>query len=432
VAEDGVSDLWSPRQRTRPPLPRRLVRYARRYIDRPVTVARAGARQLDGPKQPVPGYDADRDLAEQWRWSACYAPLTSLYLDQFGAARACCQNTDHRLGDVATSTLREIWDGAATAELRRSLEAGDLTKGCDFCSWQAEETGASPFARTYDIEPAGRRANPRWPVALEFAVSNTCNLQCVMCNGEWSSAIRSKREHLPPLARAYPERFFDELTPFIPHLRKASFTGGEPFLGQDPLRIMDLLVEHGRPDLVLSVVTNATMLSPRIERILRTLTPWVSVSFDGGTAEVYERIRVGASFDRVLANVDRLAEIVRDRGVGMNLTHCLMVDNWETFPELLQLAEGRGLDVAINTVRFPEVHSLYHLPPADLARVVDHLDARTPEVTATVGGSRLATWHEQLSALRARSEARPWPAALGLPPSGAPVPVELTAPRRRR
>lgn len=415
----------------RPRLPVRLARYANRWTEPPRAEMRRAARRALRRAPAAASLDHDRQIDDQWRWSSCYAPTTGLYLDQFGKVRACCQNTDHPLGDISQSTLREIWQGPPAQQLRRALSHADHGMGCDFCAWEVQEAGAiGSFARQYDGDARGLRLGPRWPVRLEFAVTNTCNLSCVMCNGDWSSAIRARREHRPPLVNPYPERFFDELIEFAPHLRYAHFTGGEPFLGRESLRIMELLVEHGPADLNLAVVTNATTLGPRVERILRRCRPWISVSIDGGTAEVYERIRVGAQFDQVMANVDRLIDIVRDHGNGMTLTHCLMVDNWSTFPEFLQLAEARHLEVAVNTVRFPEAHSLYHLAPQALAEVVRELTARDHEVRATLTGARLDTWYRQLGALARRASSSTWPTALGLAPTGR-VPVAVEAPRRR-
>lgn len=418
---------------TRPPLPVILWRYTRHGLETAsVTAAvqvHSKVRRLRG-RGVLSEFDEGRDLSKQWQWSACYAPLTSLYLDQFGQARACCQNTDHTLGDVRTHTLREIWDGDAAATLRAALPANDLSEGCDFCAWQrTEATPSARFSRAYDSRPAGWRRRPRWPEKLEFAVSNTCNLQCVMCNGDWSSAVRSQREHRAPLVDPYHERFYEELAAFIPHLREANFAGGEPFLARPSLRIMDLLVQHGAPGLVMCAITNGTVFNDRIERILNSVAPWISISFDGGTAEVYEQIRVGASFDDVLLNVDRFAAIAAERGTRVNLTHCLMTDNWSTFPELLLLAEQRSLDVAINTVRFPEAHSLYHLPPSALSEVIEAMDRRTTEVERTITGGRLTVWHEQLAALNSRAASPGWPEALGIPPDNSgvtAVPVSLS------
>ncbi len=141
--------------------------------------------------------------------TACVAPSASLYFDQLGIVRACCQNTAGALGNIAVSSIREIWDGAGTARLRSALARHDYSVGCDFCAWQVDEGNIdTAYARTYDDLDAVAIAD--WPRQMEFALSNACNLQCVMCNGDWSSSIRAHREHRPPLTSPYGDPFFDE------------------------------------------------------------------------------------------------------------------------------------------------------------------------------------------------------------------------------
>lgn len=329
------------------------------------------------------------------RWSSCYAPHSSIYFDQRGKARACCQNTGTYLGDVTRQSLRQIWESADAERMRSALEDDDYSEGCDFCAWQVREGNQDiVFARQYDgLEPAEHR--PRWPRQMEFSLTNTCNLQCVMCNGEWSSAIRSQREKLPPLPAVYGEPFFEELADFLPHLRDAKFIGGEPFLGREPLRVMEMLTELDAPPRV-TIITNGTIYSPRVERIVAALRPTIIISIDGASTAGYDAIRVGAHLPDVLANLDRFrAEL----GPGkVSITTCLMTSNWHEFADLLALAEDRDLEIGVNVVRFPADQSLYQLPADDLARVVADLTATTIDLT----GSRRDAWDHHRSALAHR------------------------------
>jgi molybdenum cofactor biosynthesis enzyme MoaA len=405
-------------ERRRPPLPTRLLRYGERAIDPRHTVRRA-IRERQRPADASPG-DAERRNELQLRWSACHAPTASLYFDQHGKVRACCQNTGHLLGDVTTTSLRAIWDGAAARDLRAALERDDLTLGCEFCAWQRDEVEPrSWFSGSFDVAPVGPRRTPRWPRQMEFSLSNACNLQCTMCNGEWSSSIRSQREGLPPLPTVYDDAFFEQLAEFLPHLEEAHLLGGEPFLGREPLRVLEMLASLPRVPRV-SITTNATIATARVLRLVEHLRPAIVASIDGGDAETYEAIRVGASFDEVIANVDRFRSILGSPSV--TIAHCLMVENWHRFPELLALAEARETTVTVNVVRFPEPSSLYHLPTDRLDEVVRELEQRTPWVEAHLTGPRLATWHDQLAALRARSATDAWPAALGVAPEVAVAP----------
>ena len=65
---------------------------------------------------------------------------------------------------------------------------------------------------------------------MEFSISNVCNLECVMCNGNFSSAIRAHRDQLPPAKSVYSNAFDPVLRSILPHLFRAKFLGGEPFL----------------------------------------------------------------------------------------------------------------------------------------------------------------------------------------------------------
>ena len=66
-------------------------------------------------------------------------------------------------------------------------------------------------------------ATPRWPRQIEFSISNSCNLECVMCDGDHSSAIRAHREKRPPMPRLYSDQFLQTLRPYLAHLDQAKF-----------------------------------------------------------------------------------------------------------------------------------------------------------------------------------------------------------------
>jgi molybdenum cofactor biosynthesis enzyme MoaA len=322
-----------------------------------------------------------------------------MYLDQRGMVRACCQNAAHPLGSITERPLLEIWRGARAEELREAVAVGDLRLGCDFCAWQRDEgADATSFARTFDHLPAAG-VSPPWPRQLELSLSNACNLQCVMCNGEWSSSIRTHREHLPPLPKVYTDRFFEELAEFLPHLQVVKFLGGEPFLGAESLRVMEMIAAMA-PAVEVHVTTNGTQWSDRIERILRRLRVHVVVSLDGVNAATYEAIRIGSQLDDVLDNVQRFADHCRRSSTTFSLSHCLMTQNCSEFREFLELAERIDCSVFVNTVTEPNELSLYHLAPSELRRVVADLEAQDAAAQVGLSGVRQRVWSDQLDRLR--------------------------------
>ena len=348
-------------------------------------------------------YDEGRELGGQSVRAFCYAPFTSLYLNTHGDVLACCQNTQHVLGNLAEQRLGDIWHGRRTRELRAALVDYDLHHGCRFCAWQLDDANHEMvYARRYDL--VGVQEDPEWPRRLELSLSNTCNLECVMCNGEWSSRIRSRREGRPPLPKAYHDEFFEDLEAFLPHLEEVMFLGGEPLLAAESLRVMEMLVEGGhRPRCY--VTTNGTQWSPRLETLLARLPVSIAVSLDGVSRETVEAVRVGASYDELMTNLDRFRAVTDANGMDLNFTFCLMSRNWHEFADYLRFADEWDARVFVNTVIDPET-SLYQLPEAEFAEVLDALEQHDAVAREQLEGN-LDVWVTELDRLRSWRSASP-------------------------
>lgn len=317
----------------------------------------------------------------------------SLYFEVTGAVLACCHNRFHPLGTVPDDSLEDIWHGEAVTALRASLDVGDLSHGCRACAFEIEAGNRKgSTAATFDQFTSGP-----WPERMEFALSNRCNLACVMCNGTYSSRIRAEREHLPPLASPYGDRFFAQLEPFLPHLRQARFYGGEPFLVPEYQRIWDLMVARGSAT-ECNVTTNGTVRSRRVEAALDALPFSIGVSVDGMTPATVESIRLGASFDAVMANIEWFRAYCDRKGTWFGLTYCLMTSNWHEFADFLLYAESIDAGVAVNRVVQPTRFSLFHLDPRDLADVLDGLRRDTRRLDGRLTRLR-GIWDAQLTVL---------------------------------
>lgn len=359
---------------------------------------RRSADRLDPPTPVEPGPVIESLVVE-----TCLAPGTNLRFEPDGSVVACCVNTRFSLGHVSRTTIREIWDGAPVRELGEALAAGDYSLGCQECASEIEIGNRdATYARTFDR--FATTASPTWPRRLEFAISNRCNLMCVQCTGELSSAIRRHREHRPPLENHYGEAFFDELPPFLAEAESTVFLGGEPFLQPEAWRIWDLLLAMDpaqRP--TVDVTTNGTRWNERIERYVRELVMTVAVSVDSVDAELGEAIRVGSDHREVLANLHRLRSVTREAGGGFGINMCLMRENWSELPALLALGDEVDGDVEVIIITYPHDHSLLLLPPSELGLVIEQLEARDDEMQATLTRN-LHRWDAALRRLRFYAE----------------------------
>jgi MoaA/NifB/PqqE/SkfB family radical SAM enzyme len=346
-------------------------------------------------------YNGARDFSEKALRSTCYAPHTSLYFSMNGDVRVCCHNWSHPAGNISRQTIAEIWNGEAVKAVRRSLEAGSFGAGCGYCEWQiATGSFVNLSPSKWDQLPVPSK-DPDWPLQMEFSIGNTCNLECIMCDGKASSSIRAHREKLPPLVSAYPEAFFLELRSYLPHLKRAKFLGGEPFLQNECFRIWDMLIEDG-VSVHCHVTTNGTQLNARVERFLDKLPFGIAVSLDGYRKETIEKIRVNARYEVQMRNVRRFREYTTERKTSFGLTYCLMRPNWAEFGDFCLFAESLDCNVFVNAVRTPAEVSLYTLTPAELGRIADSMERQSASLLPLLDRNR-AIWKGEVERISARA-----------------------------
>lgn len=142
-------------------------------------------------------------------------------------------------------SLTDIWSGPRIEALRRSLVEWDLSVACGSCRWHLETGRLDPDAAVYDKYRLDS-PDPSGPVAMTFALSNRCNLACVMCSPELSSTLR-RQAGMARLESPYGDEFFRQIRPLLPSLQYAKFLGGEPLLIEEHHRIWDLMIDVGGP-----------------------------------------------------------------------------------------------------------------------------------------------------------------------------------------
>lgn len=291
----------------------------------------------------------------------------------------CCVASGEPLGNVGRQRLPEIWKGARLAAVREAMSRHDLSLGCQVCERRLD-AGMRSIAIHYE-HLAPETLVPEHPRKLELNLSNACNLRCLMCNGDYSSAIRV-HEGRAPLPKVYDEQFFGDLEAFLLRVEEVQFTGGEPFLVPEYPRIWDVLADHN-PDVRLYLTTNATQWNARVERALARLRFNLNVSLDGVSAATYERVRVGADHAAVMRNLDRFIAYAREVGTRVEIYHCLMPQNHEEFGELLLLGDRLDVDVHVSRVEVPAHCSIEAMDdPTPVLRTFDRLAADVrPQLT---------------------------------------------------
>ncbi|CAB5110066.1 Mycofactocin radical SAM maturase [Olavius algarvensis associated proteobacterium Delta 3] len=174
------------------------------------------------------------------------------------------------------------------------------------------------------------------PVNVTWEVTYGCNLTCVHClsdsgnrrNGELTTA--QARQVIDQLARLNVFQF--------------NIGGGEPFMRQDFLDLMDYAHENG---MVTCISTNGTLIDDDIAARLDRQLVYIQVSLDGATPATNDPIRGDGSFAKVIRALTCLSR--RDIEVSINTVLTRL-----SFPELdrlVTLAADYGAKLRVSRFR---------------------------------------------------------------------------------
>lgn len=365
-----------------------------------------------GP-EVITAYNATR--AAKATGKLCHAPFANMNFEQNGDITACCFNRTHVLGRFPQNTLLETWFGAKAQELRGYLDANNLGGGCEICAKQllannfmgSRARGFDQNALTiWEALPEKLRnqlKHGQWqamPRSMEFELSNTCNLECVMCHGYFSSSIRKNREQLAPIHQPYNEKFVAQLGPFLPFLKEAKFLGGEPFLIDIYYTIWEAIANIN-PHINIYITTNATIYNNRVRTLLNRLRVNPVVSIDSLVEGTYNNIRKNASFARVIENIGYLQSYCQEKGTQLSFAVCPMTLNKDELPNMVSYANGQGIRLFFNTVFQPEIYSLKYLPDEELKSLINTYKSFDPDADSEIAQHNKAVFNDLINQLEA-------------------------------
>lgn len=164
------------------------------------------------------------------------------------------------------------------------------------------------------------------PLRFWLEPTNICNIKCEMCPNPLIP-----REQKGMMDFALYEKIIDEASSFANEVYV--FHRGESLIHPELHRMISYAKEKG---LLVKLNTNATILSEEKSRkILESGLDLISFSIDGYEKEVFERIRVGAHFEKVINNVRTFLQLKKERGYERPLTQI----------EIMEFLSYSGTDV---------------------------------------------------------------------------------------
>ncbi|MEZ5966366.1 MAG: radical SAM protein [Planctomycetota bacterium] len=201
------------------------------------------------------------------------------------------------------------------------------------------------------------------PEVVTLNHSDICNLRCVMCP-------RNLAQGKHRLDQRVLEHVVNEL---FPTAHKVVLTTA----GGDPLAVdFDFLLERAlRFGVRVDAVTNGVLLTPDVYQRARGALDHLNVSLDSHVPEVYERIRLGARYERIVGNLSAIAEERRRQpdGVLLSLSAVVMRSNLPHLADFVRFARQFAPDgIVLQRLRHevkptPEEEPERSMSPAEIA-----------------------------------------------------------------
>jgi GTP 3',8-cyclase len=201
----------------------------------------------------------------------------------------------------------------------------------DLTTMEIDGAGTGPAL----VDPFGRAIE-----YLRVSVTDRCDFRCVYCMAE-NMAFLPKAdvlslEELDRLCSAFIAR----------GVRKLRLTGGEPLVRRGIMTLVGSLSRHLRTGHLdeLTLTTNGSQLAKYAAELHASGVRRINVSLDTLDAEKFRAITRWGSLPDVLAGID--AALAAGLKVKIN-TVALKGVNEDEFPQLIDWAHGRGMDLTL-------------------------------------------------------------------------------------
>lgn len=148
-----------------------------------------------------------------------------------------------------------------------------------------------------------------FPLFIDIEVTSVCDLKCPFC----ATTFRGKNIKKGFISLDIVKKIIDEGVDNNLYGVKFNIRG-EPLLHSQIHEFVKYAKKKGLIDVYLN--TNATFLTEEISRrLIDAGLDRISISFEGYTKDVYEKYRLGASYETVLSNIENMQKLKKKLGM---------------------------------------------------------------------------------------------------------------------
>lgn len=320
--------------------------------------------------------------------SYCVLPFNHMNLHPNGNVSICCvakmfgddsgfsKDSQGKMMNIRNSSISEIFNSHSYNKVRSEMLTGDKPGPCEGC--YKIEDGGGVSRRISENKRWEKLETPKLEF-LDLRMSNLCNLRCLMCYPDSSSALapdyKKWSEKLPFITKNSSDhdlfQWFNEETieQILEHKNSLEYlyiNGGEPFIMPMHWKFLERLIEEGvAKNIHISYNTNGTTYSEDFSNYwkhFKNVTLGVSID---GVDEHNKFIRYPSDWKVLTENIQHLMN--NPHITSLNLTHTIHWLNAPFIPEFLEWAlpfinNNPKVTINQNFVVFPHYMSLNCAP----------------------------------------------------------------------
>lgn len=270
--------------------------------------------------------------AKHRKYCVCDKSLCNCEITHSGDVYLCCSSyINAPIGSIKQSSLHTCWNSTTAKILRLSTLNGTFC----FCSKEKCQYVKECVENT----PMPKLKMSDYPIYLNIAIDNSCNLACKSCRKTREFATPQEIEERMLLA----EKIENEVWDKVPYLYIAG--NGEAFLSQVYLELLLHNKSHTFPG-QLTILTNGLLFDNTVFDSIKIKFPNINmmISIDAATDRTYNQLR-GGNFGILK---DKLKEIALKRKnndiQSLGYRFVVQIENYLEMEDFISLAKDNAAD----------------------------------------------------------------------------------------
>ncbi|UCH95982.1 MAG: SPASM domain-containing protein [Candidatus Aminicenantes bacterium] len=277
----------------------------------------------------------------------CNRPFEQMVIGADGTVLVCCF-VPKPLGNIFQDDIEAVWNSEAAEEIRNSI-LDQSFKYCEkaYCHIAAKAGSLvqKGISRVNQIDDSLKKiiSSPQTKL-ITFNYDQSCNLYCASCRKRIYHTPKPRIKELIKIQEAFLEK------DFIKNVETFGIAGaGEPFLSKVYLDLMKRINQKDFPNLKLNILTNGLLLTPKMWKNFKNIhyaIHSINLSIDAATGSLYEKIRRGGKFKKLLNNLEFLAKLRKENKIpSLSIRFVVHSENFHDMIKFVKLGQKINCDI---------------------------------------------------------------------------------------